>query len=83
MSNITNGMTIIDIAKGELGFNYYLYVKPGGSGIIMREKTDETEYRFYFFRGAKTALERANNVQSQWDNRADKGYMRPSNLSRF
>ncbi len=82
MANITDGTTIVDIAKAELGFNYYLYVRPGGSGIIMREKVDETEYRFYFFRGSTDKLTRIANVQTQWDDRVNKGYILPSSLGR-
>ena len=79
-AKITDGANVVDIAKGELGFNYYLFTRPGGSGIIMREKTDETEYRFYLFAGKNTQAESATNTQAQWDDRANKGYLRPSDL---
>jgi len=52
---IIDGCSVTDIAKNETGsesgvlYNYYLYVRPGGSGIIMREKSDKLEYRFYAF----------------------------------
>lgn len=79
-SKITDGCSITDIAENESGYNYYLYVRPGGSGIIMRNNVAGTTIRFYFFHGAKTRSERANNVQEQWDDRVNKNYMRPSNL---
>ena len=43
---------IHNIAKNESGeqsgvlYNYYLYIHPKGSAIIMRENSDETEYRY-------------------------------------
>jgi len=43
---------IHNIGKNESGevsgvlYNYYLYIHPKGQAIIMREKSDETEYRY-------------------------------------
>ena len=50
-TKITDGTTVVDIKKGENGFNYYLMVRPGGSGLILRESADETEYRVSVFAG--------------------------------
>lgn len=43
---------ISDVAYDEAGeetgilYNYYLYLHPSGKRVIMREKEDETEYRY-------------------------------------
>ena len=43
---------IHNIAEGEAGeetgetYNYYLYIHPVGQALIMREKTDGTEFRY-------------------------------------
>lgn len=47
------------IAKAEGGYNYYLYIHPRAKAIVMREKTDETEYLYA----------NAGFGDSQWDNR--------------
>ncbi len=80
MAKITDGTTVVDIKKGELGFNYYLMVRPGGSGLILREKTDETEYRISVFAGKNTPDQAETNVQTIFDNRANRNYIRPSAL---
>ncbi len=79
-ARIIDGASVTDIVKSELGFNYYLFARPGGSGVIMREKTDETEYRFYLFAGKNTQNESTTNAQAQWDDRANKDYLRTSSL---
>jgi hypothetical protein len=33
-------------AYNEGGYNYYLYVHPLGQVVILREKTDQTEYKY-------------------------------------
>lgn len=33
-------------ALAEGGYNYYLYIHPRGQGLVMREKTDSTEYKY-------------------------------------
>ena len=56
---------IHDIAKAEGGYNYYLYIHPKGFAIVMREKTDETEYRYAV----------AGIADNQWVNRATLSYV--------
>ena len=50
MSNITTltkGKWVVDISTGEGGYNYYAFVHPEkGQVVLMREKTDGTEYLF-------------------------------------
>lgn len=45
-TKITDGATCVDIASSEGGYNYYGYIRNNGEWIILREKTDGTEYRF-------------------------------------
>ncbi len=79
-TKITDGTNVVDIAPNESGFNYYLFTRPGGSGVIMREKTDETEYRFYLFGGKSTEGERASNIIAQFADRVNKNYINPGVL---
>jgi hypothetical protein len=76
-AKITDGCNVTDIALAESGYNYYLYTRPGGSGVIMREATSEDEYRFYLFGGADTQSERLSNIQTIWADRANKVYVSP------
>ena len=71
-TNIIDGANVVDIAKAELGFNYYLFTRTGGSGLIMRETADETEYRFFLFG--------SGDIQTIWDDRANKTYIRTGNI---
>ena len=41
-----DGMTLVDQALDESGYNYYGYIRTNGEWAIMRQKTDESEYRF-------------------------------------
>ena len=64
-TSISNFM-IHAVALDEGGYNYYLYVHPiGGDALIMREKTDGTEYR-YAGGGLRT---------DNWATRAALGYV--------
>ena len=77
---IIDGANVTDIRKNESGFNYYLMLRAGGSGIIMRENTAETEYRFFVFGGKNTPDEAETNVDAIFADRANKDYVRPSAL---
>ncbi len=77
---IIDGATVTDIRKNESGFNYYLMLRPGGSGIIMRENTAETEYRFFVFGGKNTPALSATNVDTLFADRVNLDYVRPSSL---
>lgn len=58
------------MAEGESGeetgvtYNYYLYIHPTGQSLIMREKSDYTEYKY-----ANSGL-----GESQWNNRISLTY---------
>lgn len=41
-----NNFQISRIALDEAGYNYYLYIHAMGFKVIMREKTDNTEYKY-------------------------------------
>ena len=42
---IIEGMSIVDIANSEDGYNYYGYIRTNGEWAILRAKTDNTEFR--------------------------------------
>jgi len=62
---------IHNIAENESGeesgtlYNYYLYIHPRGQAIIMREKSDETEYRYA----------NAGRGDNKWANRTSLTYI--------
>jgi len=75
------GANLTDVALGETHnvdagtFNYYGYTRPDNSFIILREKTDETEYRY-------NMNETGNEVYSdEFGNRADRDYVTPDKFS--
>ena len=45
-AQILNRCLAHDVAKDEDGYNYYGFLSRQGDYFVMREKTDETEYRF-------------------------------------
>jgi len=73
---IIDGASANDIAETEPGeisgetYNYYLFLRPGGEGVIMRETTDGLEYRFYAFG--------SGDVDTIWADRQNKVYKRSS-----
>lgn len=71
-TRIIDGCNVTDIALAESGYDYYLYVRPDGSGIIMRANIAETEFRFSFFG--------YGDVDTIWADRENRNYIRPSQL---
>jgi len=61
------------IALAEGGYNYYMYIHPTGQIIIMREKTDETEYLYKDAGRSKTGA---------WAHRAEGTYTYYDELTR-
>lgn len=53
------------VALNEEGYNYYLYVHPLGQVVVLREKTDGTEYLYADGGRSKT---------SAWANRVTLNY---------
>lgn len=71
---VLDGCSINDVANAESGYNYYLFLRPGGSGVIMREKENETEYRFSLF---------GEFTESIWTNHASLNYKRTSEYKKL
>lgn len=70
---ILDGSTVSDVDENASGeesgatYNYYGYARTDGSWIIMREKTDGTEFRFTVG---------SDSYASNWDDRINKIYRR-------
>ena len=79
-ASILDGTEVTDQSLAEGGFDYILFVRPGGSGAIMRLNASQTIIRFYLFAGKNTQDESENNAQAQWDDRVNKDYLRTSAL---
>jgi hypothetical protein len=75
--SILDGTSLSDVANAEGGYNYYLYTRAGGSAVIMRENTAETEYRFALL-GNPGFTE--STVTTFWTNRATQTFIRVSEL---
>lgn len=73
-SNIDD-LLIVDVALAEAGYNYYSYLSSGteSRSMIVREKLDETEYRYFFGKGS--------NYDADWAARATKAISTPNNLT--
>ncbi|MCH7525140.1 MAG: hypothetical protein IIC74_09050 [Bacteroidetes bacterium] len=71
-TSILDGTETTEASLAEGGFDYYLFERPGGSGVIMRIVTGTTTVRFFLFGSGDT--------QAIWDDRVNKSYVRPSTL---
>ncbi len=73
-SNI-DGCQIVDVRKNESGYNYYTYLSSGTTSrsVFMREKTDETEYRYFYGVGS--------NYDADFSARASLNYIKPNELN--
>lgn len=67
-TKVTDGAIIVDVAESVGGYNYYSYVRNNGEWIILREKTDGTEYRY------KSG---ASDYSTAWINKATHNYTLP------
>ncbi|NGX63816.1 MAG: hypothetical protein KR126chlam6_01230 [Candidatus Anoxychlamydiales bacterium] len=79
-TSILDGCEVNEESLNEGGFDYYLFERPGGSGVIMRLVTGTVNSRFYLFAGKNTQDLSATNAQAQWDDRVNKDYIRTSGL---
>ena len=68
-NEITEGMTVVDIANEESGYNYFGKIRKNGEWAIMRQKTNELEYRFAIG---------ASDYSTNWSNRASLSYNFPT-----
>lgn len=78
---IIDGASVNDIAENEPGevsgetYTYYLFLRPGGEIVIMRERSDGFEYRFY-------AIGKGD-VDTIWADRQNKTYVRTSEFKKL
>lgn len=69
---LITGCQVADAATEESGYNYYGYNSSDKRWVIMREKTDETEYRYAVGSNAKGVA-----YSTAWTNRATQDYRLP------
>lgn len=78
--HILAGTFIADVAEGEAGeesgatYNYYGFLRTDGSWVILREKSDETEYRFTVG---------SSGYASAWDARTSRTYSRADSFPKL
>ena len=74
------GCDVNDIKADEPGelsgetYTYYLFLRPGGSGGILRENSDSTEFRLFLFSSFNEDL---------WSNRQTQSYKRTSGFPKL
>ena len=82
VNGITTGMTIhAQDEAGTGGYNYYGYLSGDGKVIIMRVKTDDTEYRYYL--STETSSDDTvtlSTFESEWAVRTSKTYHKITQL---
>ena len=73
INGITTGMTVhAQDEAGTGGYNYYGYLDGGGKIVIMRVKTDDTEYRYYL--STEEVEGTSRTFESEWAARTSKTY---------
>ena len=72
-TTMLDGCTIMNQALAENDYNYYGFVRTGTSGtwVIMREKTDQTEFRYAYG---------SSDYETNWANRENLSYNIPTNV---
>ena len=79
INGITTGMTIhAQDEAGTGGYNYYGYLSGDGKIIIMRVKTDDTEYRYYL--STENVEGTTRTFESEWAARTSKTYNKITQL---
>lgn len=79
-TNLILGANLTDVAGGETHnvdagtFNYYGYTRPDNSFVILREKTDETEYRYSLNKNGEV-------YASAFSDRKNREYVTPDKFS--
>ncbi|MFO7969963.1 MAG: hypothetical protein R6U15_07650 [Candidatus Izemoplasmatales bacterium] len=72
-TSLLDGMEIVQISENESGYNYYGYSRWGrNEWLLMREKTDKTEYLYAIGKGS---------FDNAWSARTSKNYKKPTNFS--
>lgn len=77
MGGITGDMTIHDQDESGGTYHYYGYLSGDGKIIIMRVKTDDTEYRYYL---SAEKEDGSVNYPGEWAARAAKTYRQITQL---
>jgi hypothetical protein len=72
---IIDGCSVNDIIENDGGYNYYLFLRPGGSGVVMRESTAGTEFRFSVFG--------TFDETTHWTNRSSLNFKRTSDFKKL
>ena len=73
-TSILDGCEFVDSSLAESGYDYYLFTRLGGSGVIQRLNIAGTESRFFVFG--------SGNVTTIWIDRTNKHYKRPSDINK-
>lgn len=72
-TSLLDGMELVTIVENETGYNYYGYSRWGrNEWLIMREKTDSTEYLYAIGKGS---------FDNAWTARASKNYKKPTDFT--
>ena len=72
-TSLLEGMEVVSIAENEGGYNYYGYSRWGrNEWLIMRGKTDETEYLYAIGKGS---------FDNAWTAKASKSYKKPTDFT--
>ena len=72
-TSLLEGMELVKTAENETGYNYYCYSRWGrAEWLILREKTDSTEYLYAIGKGS---------VDNAWTARASKSYKKPADFT--
>ena len=72
-TSLLEGMELVKIAENEAGYNYYGYSRWGRQEwLILREKTDSTEYLYAIGKGS---------FDNAFTARASKSYKRPTDFT--
>jgi len=72
-TSLLDGMEIVKISENESGYDYYGFSRWGrNEWLIMRKKTDNTEFLFAIGKGS---------FENAWDVRSEKNYKKPSEFT--
>jgi len=83
-TSILDGTEFTNSSLAEGGYDYYMFTRPGGSGVIMRLNTAGTEAKFYRFGStASTAGERISVISAIWADRVNKNYVVAGGFNSF
>ena len=73
MEQITFGCSVTNVTTSG-NYNYYLYSRVDNYALILREKTDNTEYKFY-------VISPSEDIDTIWAAATTQTYLRPDEFS--